>query len=149
MYTDIYFEKDDPEIVEYFEELEKAKNNESFNMDVFRQWHSHPVMVHEPGAAEGETPDYIYMVLVKDEQYEQRVTLFNAVFEDPIEDPDKEMKEKLKAKQDKMKAKKDKDKTFKQLEARFKRADGGPLMVFGPKGRTQHAPEEREIDTEE
>ena len=54
MYTEIYFDKDDPEIVEYFEELEKAKNEEPFDIQVFRQWHSHPVMVYEPGAAEGE-----------------------------------------------------------------------------------------------
>ena len=113
-YTEIYFDKDDPEIVEYFEEMEKANNGEPYDAEVFRKWYSSPVPIYEP-VEEGEVPDKIYCVLVTDEQYEQRKNVDMKV-----------------------------DKTFKKLENKWKKQDGSGLHVFGPKGKTQNAPEDRD-----
>ena len=149
MYTEIYFEKDDPEIVEYFEELEKSLKNEPCDVNVLRQWYSEPVKIYEPGAKEGVKPDYIYAVLVRDLEYLDRRDLFATKNEDIDEKNDSHAviaaKEARNAKRIQMKIKKASDRTFKKLDKKWKRS-GEPAHVFGPNGKTHDAPEEREDD---
>jgi hypothetical protein len=116
MYTELYFEWDDPEIAQYQAEMAKAEAGQPFDMATLKQWVSHPVAVDCPDEMDD---DFVWMVLVKDDEYNFR------------------------------KANGKLDKTFKKLANKFKRADGGPLMVFGPKGKTQHAPEERDAQGED
>lgn len=161
MFTEIYFAPDDAEIVEYFEELEKANTFQQWidsggedeippvpDVDVLRQWASAPVRVYEDGVAEGETPDFIYAVLLRDSQYQDRIYLFTTpdeIVDEENDTPEEiEAKEKRNSKRAKMKSNKADDKTFKKLEAKFKKGDGSPLHVFGPKGKTQHAPGDRD-----
>lgn len=148
MYTEIYFEKDDPEIVEYFEELEKSLNNEPCDVNVLRQWYSEPVKVYEPGAEEGKTPDFVYCVLVRDLEYLDRRDLFATEAEDIDEENDSPAEQAAKAarnaKRAQMKIKKASDKTFKKLETKWKQNGTDPVHVFGPNGKTQNAPEERD-----
>jgi len=147
MYTEIYFDKDDPEMVEYQSEMTKALAGEKYNASVLKQWYSEPVPVYVSGAAEGETPDFKWVVLLTDEQYAARKKMFVGKAEDLATDVDIKLTDAIAIakKQTDMKSKKAVDKSFNLLEAKFKRPDNKPLHVFGPKGGPQLAPEDRPI----
>ena len=102
--TEIYFEIDDPELIEFFEEQAKFKaweesegQTEAPDWFVLQQWSSDPVTIY----ANDESGDLIWTVYLKDPQYLLRKAIFeDTSIDDPIdpEDPDAEKKQKLKDK---------------------------------------------------
>jgi hypothetical protein len=122
MYTEINFEPDDPEIIEYFEEMDKALNGLPYDITVMRKWYSEPVRID----ANDESGDYIWTVLVTDDQYNYRKNTQGKI-----------------------------DKTFKKLDKKFKKKKNQPTdpdepqHVWGPLGKVRHAPEERDEQGED